>query len=91
MSTDEKYQAGEAYGDSEEEPSGLLANASSLAKYLWNTNAVARYFWSNSAGVEHQVTPKELGDLITGLAQKGQPLDDKKAYVQLMRTQNQAY
>jgi hypothetical protein len=68
MSFDEKYQAGESYKTSKEDPSSLLDNPEKLVADLMK----------DFAGVRSQASPAELLGLVKQLLQKGQPLDDKK-------------
>jgi hypothetical protein len=68
MSFNEKFQAGESYGDSKEDPSSLLNNPEKLVADLMK----------DFAGVRSQASPAQLLGLVKELLQKGQPLDDKK-------------
>ncbi|SPJ72098.1 related to linoleate diol synthase [Fusarium torulosum] len=74
MSFDEKYQAGESYKASKEDPSSLLDNPEKLVADLMK----------DFAGIRSQASPAELLGLVKGLLQKGQPLDDKKGTTELL-------
>lgn len=68
MSFNEKFQAGESYGASKEDPASLLTNPEKLVADLMK----------DFAGVRSQASPAQLLGLVKELLQKGQPLDDKK-------------
>ncbi|KAM0207497.1 hypothetical protein ACHAQD_012015 [Fusarium lateritium] len=74
MSFDEKYQAGESYKTSKEDPSSLLDNPEKLVADLMK----------DFAGVRSQANPAQLLGLVKELLQKGQPLDDKKGTTELL-------
>jgi linoleate 10R-lipoxygenase len=68
MSFNEKFQVGEAYGESRQKSTNLFVDPLKIA-----TDLLKDY-----AGVRSQVSVTELAGLIKGLLQKGEPLDDKK-------------
>lgn len=71
MSFNEKFQAGESYGETRKGSSSIFSDPLKLA-----TDLLRDY-----SGVRSQVSVQELASLIQGLIQKGEPLDDKKGYV----------
>ncbi|CAI4218929.1 unnamed protein product [Parascedosporium putredinis] len=75
MSFNEKFQAGEAYGSSQNDSTDFLSDPIALA-----TQLVKDY-----AGVRSQVTPIELASLLKSmLLEKGKPIDDKKGTSELL-------
>lgn len=69
MTHEDKFQAGEAYGDDHPDSGGdLLDDPLKLARQL-----VRDY-----AGVRSQATVPELVGLIKQLMNKGEPLDDRQ-------------
>ncbi|KAF5572016.1 Psi-producing oxygenase C [Fusarium pseudoanthophilum] len=74
MSFNEKFQAGESYGGSKEDPASLLNNPEKLVADLMK----------DFAGVRSQASPAQLLGLVKELLQKGQPLDDKKGTTELL-------
>ncbi|KPM36966.1 Psi-producing oxygenase A [Neonectria ditissima] len=74
MSVNEKYQAGETYGEGRKSSSSLLDDPTKLATDLLK----------DFAGLRSQVSVPEVAGLIKELMQKGQPLDDKKGTTELL-------
>ncbi|KAK7422650.1 hypothetical protein QQX98_001438 [Neonectria punicea] len=74
MSVNEKYQAGETYGEARKSSSSLLDDPAKLAADLLK----------DYAGLRSQVSVTEVAGLIKELLQKGQPLDDKKGTTELL-------
>ncbi|KAF4976448.1 hypothetical protein FZEAL_6886 [Fusarium zealandicum] len=74
MSFNEKFQAGEAYGDPKRESTNLLSDPVKLA-----TDILKDY-----SGIRSQASIPELAALIKELLQKGEPLDDKKGTTELL-------
>ncbi|KHN98764.1 heme peroxidase [Metarhizium album ARSEF 1941] len=74
MSFEEKFQAGEAYGDPHKESSHLMADAADVAEYIWN----------HGAGVQKLTSRMEIMELIRELLHKGEPIDDKKGTTELL-------
>ncbi|KAH6886177.1 heme peroxidase [Thelonectria olida] len=74
MSFNEKFQAGENYGEARKGSSNVFSDPLKLA-----TDLLKDY-----SGVKSQVSPKELAALLQGLTQKGEPLDDKKGTTELL-------
>lgn len=68
MPSEEKFQAGEAYGDVEKDSANFFSDPAKIAQDLLK----------DCAGLANQTTLPELVGLIKELLQKGQPLDDKK-------------
>lgn len=69
MSFNEKFQAGESYGDAKTGSTSLLDDPIKLA-----TDIIKEY-----AGVRTQASIPQLAELIKELTiEKGKPLDDKK-------------
>lgn len=68
MPFDEKFQAGEAYGDEEEESTSFFANPLKVATDILK----------ECEGVRSQASLPELVGLIKELLHKGEPLDDRK-------------
>jgi len=69
VSVDEKYQAGEDYGD---------VRTQSSSSFLADPVKVAKDILKDLSGLHGQVTVQQIVDLITELTHPGQPLDDKK-------------
>ncbi|KAI8959978.1 heme peroxidase [Daldinia sp. FL1419] len=74
MPSDEKFQAGEAYGDGDNGPTNYFANPTKIA-----TDILA-----DGKGLKGKVSIKELVNLIEELIQVGQPMDDKKGNTELL-------
>ncbi|RFU32277.1 hypothetical protein B7463_g4075, partial [Scytalidium lignicola] len=72
MSSNEKFQAGEAYGESQNESSNF------------NPAKVATDLMKNYASIRTQASVAELSGLIGELVQKGGPIDDKKGTTELL-------
>ncbi|OTA83095.1 hypothetical protein M434DRAFT_16794 [Hypoxylon sp. CO27-5] len=70
----EKFQAGEAYGDVEEDSTISLSDPVKIATELLK----------DYSGLRSEVSPTELVDLIKQLFEKGQPLDDKKGTTEVL-------
>lgn len=70
MPSDEKYQAGEHYGDAEKESTNYFADPTKIAKDILK----------DAVGLAGKVTIRDIVSLIEELVQVGQPLDDKKGY-----------
>lgn len=68
MSFDQKFMAGDTYGDERK----------SSANFFSDPAKVAADILKDCVGVRGQTTPAELVGLIKELLQKGEPLDDKK-------------
>lgn len=68
MPSDEKFQAGEAYGDVEKDYSNIFSDPTKVA-----TDLVKDY-----AGLRSVASVPQIAGLIKELLNKGQPLDDKK-------------
>lgn len=68
MSFNEKFQAGEAYGDGQKTSDIALADPAQIAADLLR----------DYVGLRSQVSLPEITDLIKSLIEKGKPLDDKK-------------
>jgi hypothetical protein len=71
MSHNEKYQAGEAYGDVKKAPT---------ANFFADPVKVATDLLKDYAGLRSEASIPEIAGLIKGLMQKGEPLDDRKGY-----------
>lgn len=67
----QKYQAGESYGEDRQSSSSFFADPAKAAADILK----------DYVGIRGQTTPAELLGLIKELLQKGQPLDDKKGSV----------
>ncbi|KAI2608367.1 heme peroxidase [Hypoxylon fragiforme] len=74
MPSEEKFQAGEAYGDVEKDSANFFSDPAKIAQDLLK----------DCAGLANQTTLPELVGLIKELLQKGQPLDDKKGNTELL-------
>jgi linoleate 10R-lipoxygenase len=74
MSQNEKYQAGEAYGDTEKSSSNFFADPLKVAKDLLK----------DYAGLRSEVSPTEIAGLIKELFEKGEPLDDRKGTTEVL-------
>ncbi|KAL7621367.1 hypothetical protein AAE478_008688 [Parahypoxylon ruwenzoriense] len=74
MPSDDKFQAGEAYGDAEQESTNFFADPTKIAKDLLK----------DCVGLSNQATLPELVGLIKELLQKGQPLNDKNGNTELL-------
>ena len=68
MGSDEKFQAGEAYGDPTKRSDNFLSDPVKVA-----TDLLKDY-----AGVRSQASIPEIVELIKELMNPGEPLDDKK-------------
>ncbi|KAI3317044.1 heme peroxidase [Xylariaceae sp. AK1471] len=75
MTSDEKFQAGEAYGDERKQ---------SASSFLSDPVKVATDLLKDYAGLRSQASPQEIAGLIKELTTKGQPLDDKKGTTELL-------
>ncbi|ROT36144.1 heme peroxidase [Sodiomyces alkalinus F11] len=75
MSSNEKFQAGEAYGEARHESSGSL---------LDDPLKIATQLVKDYAGVRSQASIPELAGLIKQLRSKGEPLDDKQGTTELL-------
>ncbi|KAI1106136.1 heme peroxidase [Jackrogersella minutella] len=71
----EKFQAGEAYGDTEKESTDF--SFSDPAK-------IAADLLKECEGLRSQASPAEIAGLVKELLQKGKPLDDKKGTTELL-------
>lgn len=71
MSFTEKFQPGESYGDPRKAAGGILADPLKLA-----TDLLKDY-----SGLRSQASVKEIAELIKEVLSSGEPLDDKKGYV----------
>jgi hypothetical protein len=69
VSSDEKYQAGEDYGD---------VRTQSTDSFLADPLKVAKDILKDLSGVHGQATVQDIVGLITQLTHPGEPLDDKK-------------
>lgn len=69
MASEEKFQAGEAYGDPQRQSSD---------SFLSDPVKVATDLLKDYAGLRSQASLPEIVDLIKGLMNPGEPLDDKK-------------
>ncbi|KAK1593424.1 linoleate diol synthase [Colletotrichum navitas] len=74
MSFDQKFMAGETYGDERK----------SSASFFSDPTKVATDLLKDYAGLRSQTSPAELAGLIKELLQKGQPLDDKKGTTEIL-------
>ncbi|KAI1650500.1 heme peroxidase [Daldinia loculata] len=74
MPSDEKYQAGEHYGDAEKESTNYFADPTKIAKDILK----------DAVGLAGKVTIRDIVSLIEELVQVGQPLDDKKGNTELL-------
>ena len=68
MSFNEKFQAGEAYGDVEDESTNFFADPLKVATAILK----------DCEGVRSQASLGEIVGLINELLHKGEPLDDRK-------------
>ena len=68
MSYNEKFQAGEAYGEASKSSSNFFSDPAKVAADLLK----------DYAGLRGQASPTEIAALVKELLQKGEPLDDKK-------------
>lgn len=71
MTYNQKFQAGESYGDERKSTSNFFSDPTKVAADLLK----------DYVGLRSQTTPAEIAGLIKELTQKGEPLDDKKGYV----------
>ncbi|XXH00292.1 hypothetical protein Hte_006634 [Hypoxylon texense] len=74
MPSDEKFQAGEAYGDVEKDYSSIFSDPTKVA-----TDLVKDY-----GGLRSVASVPQIAGLIKELLNKGQPLDDKKGNTELL-------
>ncbi|KAI0110077.1 heme peroxidase [Daldinia grandis] len=74
MPSDEKFQAGEAYGDVEK----------GSTNYFADPTKIARDILKDGVGLAGKVTIKEIVTLIEELIQVGQPIDDKKGNTEFL-------
>ncbi|CCF39565.1 linoleate diol synthase [Colletotrichum higginsianum] len=74
MSFDQKFMAGDTYGDERK----------SSANFFSDPAKVAADILKDCVGVRGQTTPAELVGLIKELLQKGEPLDDKKGTTEVL-------
>ncbi|GAP85595.1 putative linoleate diol synthase [Rosellinia necatrix] len=75
MASEEKFQAGEAYGE---------APRQSSAKFLADPAQVAANLLKDYAGLRSQASIPEIVGLIKELTNPGEPLDDKKGTTELL-------
>ncbi|KAI0555851.1 heme peroxidase [Xylaria curta] len=74
MASDEKFQAGEAYGDPRKQSDNFLSDPVKVA-----TDLLRDY-----AGLRSQASIPEIVELIKELMNPGEPLDDKKGTTELL-------
>ncbi|KAM5353671.1 hypothetical protein ACJ41O_000321 [Fusarium nematophilum] len=74
MSFNEKFQAGESYGEARKGSSSIFSDPLKLAQDLLK----------DYAGVRSQASVTDIVGLIKELLQKGEPLDDKKGTTELL-------
>ncbi|WQF78857.1 Putative cytochrome P450, hem peroxidase superfamily, hem peroxidase, animal-type [Colletotrichum destructivum] len=74
MSFDQKFMAGDTYGDERK----------SSANFFSDPTKVAADILKDYVGLRSQTTPAELVGLIKELLQKGEPLDDKKGTTEVL-------
>jgi linoleate 10R-lipoxygenase len=74
MAYNEKYQAGESYGEAVKGTSNFFADPAKVAKDLLK----------DYAGLRSEVSLGEISGLIKELLQKGEPLDDRKGTTELL-------
>uniref|UniRef100_A0A0L0MYV5 linoleate 8R-lipoxygenase n=1 Tax=Tolypocladium ophioglossoides (strain CBS 100239) TaxID=1163406 RepID=A0A0L0MYV5_TOLOC len=74
MSFDEKFQAGEAYGDGRKGSANFFADPAKIAADILK----------DYAGIRSQASLTEITGLIKSLLEKGEPLDDKKGTTELL-------
>jgi linoleate 10R-lipoxygenase len=68
MSFNQKFLAGESYGDERKSSASFFNDPAKIAADLLR----------DYAGLRSQITPAEIVGLVKELLSKGEPLDDKK-------------
>lgn len=76
MSNSSKYQAGETYGDA--------ARKSGSSNFFSDPTKVAADLLKDYAGLRSEASLAEIAALVKELAQKGEPLDDRKGTTELL-------